>query len=803
MPAFRVPPPAPTLLPLLAIAAVAACLLLRRWPAVRATAVFAVAGFVLGQAAMAINQMDCRVRLPDGARVVVRGAFESLAVRGGSGPFRLEAVRWADPAGPAGPAESGAGSARCRGRVRARAPFAAPGSVSAGTEVVAWGRWWIYPPEGPWPRAPERAGRLALDSMHVLAPGTLGHHPMLTLRGGAQSRLRALFAGRSSERAGIAEALLLAQRGGLDPAIRERFARAGLTHLLAISGLHVGLIAATLLLVARVVRLSPRVTTLAAGFATLGYVLFLGMPHAASRAALQVLLVLAARLMQRPTHPFALLATAALVLLALEPLALLAPGFQLSFAGTAGLLALRARLLSALPTRHARVVREAVATSVAATLATAPIAALHFGRVAPIALVANLAAIPLVAAAVPALALALGMSFVSVPLGHFIAGAADLLLAGLEAVAAVAAATPGGHAYVPRDAVGAWVAAAAIAALIAGRLAGPRWASAARETPAGAALAAAYADGVAGAPGTSTATPPNRGIRPAVRRLIAAATAAALLVAWPALALRAGSGALEIHAIDVGQGDAFAIRTPAGRWMLVDAGPRTKEWDAGRARVVPFLLRHGVRRLDALLLTHPDADHIGGAAAVLEAFDVGAVIDPGVPTGKPLYLSLLQRALEQDVTWLAGRAGREIRLGDVVLTFLHPDGAMLDARTPANHFSVVFLLRYADFRALFLGDAPAAVERMLVDRYATRLRARVLKVAHHGSTTSTSEALLAGTAPEIALISAGRHNRYGHPAATVVQRLRRQGVRIYRTDRQGSITLRVDAVGGLQVETTR
>ncbi|MGH7506871.1 MAG: ComEC/Rec2 family competence protein, partial [Longimicrobiales bacterium] len=297
----------------------------------------------------------------------------------------------------------------------------------------------------------------------------------------------------------------------------------------------------------------------------------------------------------------------------------------------------------------------------------------------------------------------------------------------------------------------------------------------------------------------SAGSPPHR----AMRRIAAAATIAAAVIAWPIAVRLAGDGALRIFAIDVGQGDALAVRTPAGRWIVIDAGPRTDRFDAGRARVVPFLLQHGARRIDLLVLTHPHADHIGGAQALFEAFDVAAVVDPAVPAAYDLYLGTLAAARAEESRWLAAREGRVLRVDDVVLEFLAPDSASLDARDDPNDYSVVFRLSFGRFRALFLGDAPEAVEEAIVAEHRTAVASQVIKVGHHGSRTSTGEALLEAAAPGIALVSVGERNRYGHPDPGVMARLARRGVRILRTDQRGTVTLRATAEAEIELLTSR
>lgn len=743
----------------------------------------AAAGAALGAVAAAGARSDCRARIPDRSEVTGRAVLEALPAADGSGMLRLLGAR-ASGAGESvddGSDRAQAGGS-CRGLVRARlSPTLAGGAVPAGTELTIAGRWVEWPPEGAVVARPERTGILLLEEIEAVPGGR--DFLVYRLRSGAQRRLRRLF----GPRAAMAEALLLARREGLDPELRDRFARAGMAHLLAISGLHVGVIAGVLLLIARGAGVPPGRAAGTAAALTVLYVGGIGFPHAAVRASVQAALFLIARWLQRPSHPFALLAAAALAILVPDPLALADPGFQLSFAGIGGILWLRPRLLAAWPRRAGWVVgpaRDALVVSVAASAATAPVAAWHFGLSSPIGVAVNLVAIPVAAAAVPAAALALGASLLAEPIGAFLAGGAEVLLRSMDVLATAATAVPGGHRAISRGEVAGW-----IAAISGGALAGPRlvrWSTARAGPPGG------------------TARDARRLLRlRRLRRVATTVVASALLIVWPILPTPWRAGRIEIHAIDVGQGDAFAVRTPTGRWLLIDSGPRTERFDAGRARVVPHLLRNGARSVEVLLLTHPDGDHIGGAAAVLSALPVRTVMEPARATGKPLYLDLLHAGSSEGVAWIAGRAGTKLTVDGVRIDVLAPTDSLLDAPSGDNDISLVLRLSYGRFAVLFTGDAPYEVERALVRGDAAALRVHVLKVGHHGSHTSTSEEFLRAAAPELALIGVGRHNRYGHPHATVLARLERHGARILRTDRHGSVTVIGGASGRWRVRTSR
>jgi competence protein ComEC len=283
-----------------------------------------------------------------------------------------------------------------------------------------------------------------------------------------------------------------------------------------------------------------------------------------------------------------------------------------------------------------------------------------------------------------------------------------------------------------------------------------------------------------------------------VRWLAAMAAALVVFAAGPAAAGVAGvaRGSLELHFLDVGQGDAVAIRTPGQRWVLVDAGPASERFDAGERRVLPFLRARGAERVEALILSHPHLDHIGGAPAILRALPVGALVDPGYPASSATYLAVLQAAESAGVPWRAARTGRVLEIDGVRFEFLWPDPETLDVASDANEISAILLVRFGAFAALLTGDAYIAQEEVLVRRHGAALRAQVLKAGHHGSHTSTSGALLDVVQPDLVVISAGRRNRYGHPAPEVLEELGVRGIRTARTDRAGTVSIVVESGRG-------
>jgi competence protein ComEC len=701
-------------------------------------------GAFTGHAGLTRTQSDCRVRIADGATFDFVGWFEARPGRG-SAPFQVDALEGV-----------GRGTGVLSGcRVTVRAFTVGDADPPHTGQLIRGSANWRKSRYGS--LNPERAGTLQISEWVSVDPGAEGPGSRpgpgrpARLRGSIEARITSLFGAQSP----IVDAVLLAGRSGLDPDLRERFAASGTVHLLAISGFHVGVVSGILVLIVGRLGLPPRVSALISTLGVLAYVAFLGFPAAATRAALLLCGLMAARLRGSPVSRIGLLASVFTLLLLLDPLWLVDVGFQLSFAGALGLVLwsepLRKRLgRVGLP----RGVRDALAAGIAATLPTIPLVAFHFGRISLVGIPATVLVTPLFVLAIPWTLLALALDVVSHAAALFVAGAASGLYVGAIAIVSWIGSRPG-------------VAPPASNAVVV-------------------ALTLVPVMGVLGLRRVGR-------VRLRVRWGVWAFAIAAGVLAAPVVGDLSRLGLLEIVVLDVGQGDAIVIRTPKGRWILVDAGPAGLGQDAGAEVVLPFLKRRGVRRLDRVYFTHPDLDHTGGGVSVLGAMDVGLVSDPGLPAGKRSYLELLETAQGRGVPWERAVPGTTWSVDGVTLRVLAPlrpelTGGTGGNDTDANAASVVLALDYGRFRMLLPGDAPDDVEEALL-RLGVLGDVDVLKVGHHGSTTSTSWALLERIRPELALISVGRRNRYGHPAPSVLARLDRIGARIERTDQSG--TLRV------------
>jgi competence protein ComEC len=602
------------------------------------------------------------------------------------------------------------------------------------------------------PRPPDEAG--GFDEAGYLR--RQGVHAVLLAEGyrlagrrggmaGLADRLRAdlarsLAPGLAGERKAVVAGIVLGEDEGLDADLRDRFRASGLYHLLAVSGQNVAYVIGGVIALTWLLGLSRRVGEACALAAVAAYVIAVGWQPSVVRAGIAGGLASLAWLASRPRDRWYFLLVGAAILLAWTPYALLEPGFQLSFGAVGAIFLLVPpieRRLAGYPIPTG--LRSILAVSVACGVATAPILMTHFGAVPLFSVAANAAAAPVVA---PLLGLGLGAAALDPVLPE-----AALALAWVNGwLAAYLAACARLFGGLPHAQLTSWSALAGLAALtgivaLAVRLRPPRG----RRLAALAALLAVVAGAWTLRP--ETTLPPPKGLR--------------------------------LTVLDVGQGDATLLEVPEGA-ILVDQGP--PEADVARQ-----LLRMGVRRLAALVLTHPSRDNIGGAHDVVERLDVDLVLEPALPFPNPYGAPALTEARRRGIPIEITRAGRALTLGRLRLRVLWPEEGATPNDDPNDH-ATVLLATYGEVDALLPADAESNVTLPLRPP-----PVELVKVAHHGSADPGLVELLSVLRPRFALLSVGARNDYGHPTPSTLASLAAfPGLQVYRTDEDGRVTIESD-----------
>ena len=548
----------------------------------------ASAGFAIGLLAHHSADAGCTTRMPAGRISLDVLLLEPVTDEGG-----LAAV---EPLG-----------AGCRGTVTARLPRGEPHAAGRILAVDA-----IWTPG--LRRLVEPDGLLAVKRM---TPGARAER--------LEFRVRNYLAGASSSlygaRAPLVDALVVGRRSGMDRQLKTSFASSGLVHLLSISGFHIGLIAAWVVLVLRQLGMS-RVPSLAGAAAVaMLYVAFLGWPAPAVRAGAMAWVLVWLRWRQRAVQPDSLLATTGLVVLLLDPFAVFDLGGWLSVLSLWGAVRFARWATEAGGTHW---LWQSAASSVGATIATAPVTAWLLGAVAPIGIALNFLAIPVAAVAVPGVLASLVLAPFHV-VGGALAAGSGVALNLLELIAGWGARIPLGHFVMNAVPVSAipWFLLLLLLC----------W-----------------------------ATPRHGSAGLASGRLVLAGVAGAWIALVPDLRLpQSGAGRLTLHFVDVGQGDAAVLRTPNGHFVVIDAGPRDERFDAGESRVVPLLQREGADAIDVLVASHAHLDHVGGFGAVLRSMPVGTVVEPATPGADSTYRETARRGGPVGRGMGCGTTGRGVR----------------------------------------------------------------------------------------------------------------------------------------------
>lgn len=602
-------------------------------------------------------------------------------------------------------------------------------------------------------------------------------YALLTFKRRAQATIAVIL---PEPQAALLTGILLGVETGIPADLKDAFAATGTSHIVAISGFNISIIAGALAGLAERTFGKRRAVWIAIAGVVV-YTVLVGAAASVVRAALMGILYLWGHHLGRTTFAPASLAAAAMAMTALNPYTLWDVGFQLSFAATLGLVLYAAplgrafeRALTQLTSvKRARQVSGLLNDNLIVTLAvqitTTPLILHYFGRLSLVTLLTNLLILPAQPGVMTWGGLATILGLIARPVGQVVSWVTWVFLTYTIEVVRLTARTP--FASLPVRAEG-WMVWGYYALL-----SGLTW------------FLAQAPERRRGFWARLTTRLRRRGIR--VPGLAGAAVLLALaFFAWRGLP----DGRLHVMFLDVGEGDATFIQTPSGRQVLIDGGPSASVLLSQLGRRMPFW----DRSLDVVVLTHPGASHLTGLLSVLERYRVDTIIFRAMEVESAAYDRWQQLVEVEGAAVYQGEAGLRLVFDEgVELAVVHP-GAELESRD-VNSNALVTRLAYGSISVLLAGDIEAEVERQLVAGGAP-LRSTVLKVAHHGSCASTTSEFLEAVAPQVVIIGKGADNRFGHPCEEVLERL--VDVAVYRADERGVVEVVSEGVQ-IWVETER
>ena len=536
--------------------------------------------------------------------------------------------------------------------------------------------------------------------------------------------------------------------------INEIYKKAGVMHLLVASGMQLSILAGVCLFAVRCIGLPLWLGALLTTVANLLFGLVAGFGPSILRSAIMSEIMLLGIIFDRKGEFYTSLSLAAFMILLFHPRTLFDIGFQLSFASTFSLVYVAPVISDRLKIFIPAYISALISAAIAPVFVTGPITLFHFSQVSLIGVVTNILLLPWVEIIVVLGFISTVLGIIFLPLCELVNGANLILLWLAHRIITTLAAFPFAQIFVAPPKLPVIIGYYAGLVLLIEVL--------------------------------------RRGRLPKINRFRAAVIALAMVSVFLWNIIFSGpAGGLTITVLDVGQGDAIIIETPSKKRVLVDGG----EEKMGERVVVPFLRRKGINKLDLVILTHPHDDHVGGLPAVLREIKVEAVLDPGCIYDSQAYRKFLDLVRRCRAKYCLARAGQRIDFGNDVTGFIFsPDFQSLEeANADVNNGSIVFRMQYNKFSMLFTGDSGCGVEQRILEGYPGSCRSSsVLKVGHHGSAGSTSDQFLSALDFKAAVISCGRRNKFRHPHQRTLERLKKDGITVHRTDKDGAIIIITD-----------
>lgn len=570
---------------------------------------------------------------------------------------------------------------------------------------------------------------------------------------------------------GLLSGMLIGDKSNLPKEIQEDFRNSSLSHILAISGMHVSYVMLGITFLISKMKFSKKISKIITIVILLFFIILTGKTASVERACFMSVYAILASLLHKRANVLASISISILIILIINPYSILDIGLQLSYGGTLGIVLIypilkkckKSKKEKAKENKFQKLIQkikekilDIIRITVSANLVIFPIILYQYNTMSFTFIISNLLISSIIGIIIIFGLISVFASYIFMPLAKVMFFLTQILLNILAQTAHLCAKLPFSKVYFPTPKI--YVIIIYYLFLIYIILA-------------------------------------KRNIILVKKISKKIFIIFIIIVIISNLIIKIIPKAFTISFIDVGQGDSMLISTPKGKRILVDGGGTrdTENFDVGRQTLIPYLLNKGITKLDYIVISHFDSDHATGVAQILGKIDVSSIILTRQLEENDIYRHILSIAKEKKIKLIYVKEGDVLKIGGIKISIIHPENKLM-INNPMNNNSIVCKVEYNSFSMLLTGDIEMEAEELIL-RKNINLKADVLKVAHHGSKTSTTGEFLKAINPKVALIGVGKNNNFGHPSNEVIQRLKENGTRIYRTDENGEISITVNKKG--------